>query len=227
MTKFLVPLVLILGVILALRLGGVFDTWLVPPSTALPTPTQTTSRTKSQQIEEGITTWCQKESNPPVDKHFVVAEGVWAVRDWHDYWDSGYVIYSPDGGKTWEVKPNLFAVHFFNETEGLAATSTSVLKTSNGGNTWAVSLSLGNMPSRCFPRIDRLIVKDEQHILVYAMNSSNARIDTRDGGQTWEYFRCHGRYYGSETVCWQTQDGGETWEKVDIERKYELWCPSG
>ena len=39
MTKFLVPFVIILGILLALRLGGVFDAWPIPPEPA-PSPTE-------------------------------------------------------------------------------------------------------------------------------------------------------------------------------------------
>ena len=41
MTKFLVPLLIILGILLALRLGGVFDQPLPPPAPPTPTPTPT------------------------------------------------------------------------------------------------------------------------------------------------------------------------------------------
>ena len=203
---------LVMLAVLGLVIGLISQLW--------PSGISINSLSLDQKIRQNVERWYKENIGYDLnlDRYFIIGEDIWAVRDWHDYFEPGRVIHSSDGGNTWKMEPHMFTVHFFNNTEGLAATNTEVLKTADGGKTWAHLLSIPKWYGY-YGMIDRLIIKDKQNIVVYAMNNSNGKFDTSDGGETWEYFICHGRYYGSETVRQQTQNGGETWQKVDIERK--------
>lgn len=98
----------------------------------------------------------------------------------------GHVIYSDDGGKTWEqaktvpTQVTLTSVYFVNEKVGYAGGHDStVIRTDDGGNTWTQVYH--NVESQS--PIMSIYFVDEDHGL--AVGAFSFVVETKDGGKTW------------------------------------------
>lgn len=103
---------------------------------------------------------------------------------------------------------------FFDKRNGVVATDRMVKKTSDGGKSWSDLLVIKNVPVFEIWVIGKIIVQDGQNISVRLRGATNDLIETRDGGETWEYVLYHTSYYGSRKVKMRTQDHGQTWQQV-------------
>ncbi len=214
-------LLILLGIVIGLN--GQFGT----PNTL----TETDSLSLNKKMMQSAEKWYKESTgyNLYPNNCFVIEKNIWVVRREDLSSEPPCVIYSSDNGNTWERNPNyIFTVYFFNDTEGLAANYTRIFKTSDGGKTWNTLLSIPEWYgygestykwSGWGAAINSFTFTDKQHMLVRATKYKNIKIDTSDGGKSWEYVILNLRYKGSETVLRRTRDGGKTWEEVDIARK--------
>lgn len=81
--------------------------------------------------------------------------------------------------------------------------------------TWYTLLTLENIPSLAWYFVDALEIKDKdnQNLIVYI--KGGGRIETNNGGETWEVVIFNDRYYGSKTGVLRTYNNGETWKKIN------------
>jgi photosystem II stability/assembly factor-like uncharacterized protein len=122
----------------------------------------------------------------------VIEDEIWAVGE------NGTIIYSPDGGISWELQNSDISEHlndvcFVDSEYGWAISDKSIIYTIDGGENWTLSEKT-RLPdaytSICF--IDRLtgwIVGWSA-----ALPDELLIINTTDGGSTWEYQNYIGEY---------------------------------
>lgn len=146
----------------------------------------------------------------------VVGDHVWATGYRHGYGGYGYLVHSPDGGRTWATLwqggaegPDALQVHFFDQTEGTLVTSAGILKTNDAGKSWAVLLDVRKLPDLGVHVVEYAQVEDRRGITVRPLGSVyGERIETTDGGATWNYVD------GSRKVRFRTYDAGRTWQRA-------------
>lgn len=133
----------------------------------------------------------------------------------------GFVQKTTDGGIEWEEQHSWsFPVQdlfFINEDIGWLLGSNSILKTTNGGNSWNI-LPYGNQPT-----LHSIFFIDEMH--GWAVGWGGRLIRTIDGGENWEdrsfefYHDLYDIFFSDLQRGWitgkygilQTTDGGNNW----------------
>ncbi len=163
-----------------------------------------------------------------------------------------YVLRSLDGGAQWTVlnlseqAGFILDVHFFDEMNGLVCsnaamgegkTQAQMLRTSDGGKTWASVYRSGRNTENCwkmsFPSA-RVGYATVQSYDTDPSADQRVVIKTTDAGRTWTELplvkdiqaREFGIGFASETVGWvgtmnagyETRDGGKTWTPVSFGR---------
>jgi len=101
---------------------------------------------------------------------------------------TGYIIYSSDQGKTWEIQKQISdwvpvdmeSITFLNETEGFATGHRGILHTNDGGKNWNY---LELPPEIQFIAFVQSI--DGYH-LVISCNDDEAKYESFDGGKIWQ-----------------------------------------
>ncbi len=145
---------------------------------------------------------------------------------------------STDRGSTWVknglvVNGSLAHIYFLDRNNGLVTTHEGgIYKTSNGGATWRMILSLGSATSACF-------LDSANHILVSEFIPGNVHFSS-DGGVTWNQtsndnwireiipisngkaYLLSGDYSDSEHI-WMTMDYGATWSQEPGEVFADSW----
>jgi hypothetical protein len=157
---------------------------------------------------------------------------IWAVTD------KGGIAFSDDGGATWTQQglgvtiADLDGVKFANASVGYAVgTSGVVLKTIDGGATWAI---LATIPAAyAAVMFSALEVLSEQALWITAFDGT--LIYSADGGATWTIRHPAGATYlqviafshpmvgwvfGGGSIAgnlgWRTTDGGATWDSLSV-----------
>ncbi len=111
--------------------------------------------------------------------------------------EEGYLLYSSDGGYTWTEKnsgtdKDLMEIFFLDEQNGWIGTGEnspggSVLKTTDGGETWEEIDFSYVKPNLSFELFDGIQFVDENTgFIVAGKLNSNFILKTTDGGLTWE-----------------------------------------
>ncbi len=163
--------------------------------------------------------------------NFVTRENLHSIArvDKQHIWVSGNygtILYSADGGKTWEKQVSgiaeelLGCISFVNPQEGWAAgVRGTIVHTADGGKTWAVQ------PSGIEQDIHDIFFLDTHY--GWAVGESGTVLHTDDGGRRWKrqrepedkYFndvffvdRKTGWIAGEFGTILHTADGGLTWQ---------------
>ncbi len=138
--------------------------------------------------DDGGQTWQRQESGVGDSLwrvHFVDANSGWVVGD------NGRILHTANGGGTWQaqvsnVSVDLRALWFTDSQTGWVGVSDGVLKTTNGGQTWA---RVGDVPSQV---LDIQFFDADNGVLV--CNSGDAGggriMRTSNGGTSWTTANC-------------------------------------
>ena len=147
----------------------------------------------------------------------------------------GLVGHTSDGGKTWRYVSDLTprertsasSIYFFDSSRGLVATSSgAILRTTDGGESWAPVIPRGRVSS-----LSSLFVLDDRREIGWAAGSGDV-VRTDDGGETWRSLTPggvdisyrppirkmqflddrRGWAAGMQASLARTMDGGATWQ---------------
>jgi photosystem II stability/assembly factor-like uncharacterized protein len=152
-------------------------------------------------------------------------------------WMTSALVYTGDGGSTWQVAAQpgrwaLCAVSFPSAADGWAVGQHgTILHTTDGGATWSAQRS-GTTQD-----LSAVTFTDTLH--GYAVGSFDAFVETRDGGVTWKRpasdgfgaFWCDAIAVDAAGTIWlakdgglvKSRDGGHHWRDVDLGDRYPVY----
>ena len=135
-------------------------------------------------VESGVTSWLR-------DIDFTDYQNGWIVGD------SGVILNTEDGGETWgrqicPINEILIAVDFVDTSFGWICSRNSILKTTNGGESWEIKYTED--------------LEDGYFLDIQFLNKNTG-------------FAVGGRgSFASIGVLLKTNDGGETWQQASLNR---------
>jgi len=135
-------------------------------------PEDTTSHNQWIKVESGVTT-CLNDVDFPDDQNG------WVVGD------DGVILNSKNGGESWQrqicpIGGFLFAVDFTDNKNGWICSRDSILRTTNGGESWEIKYS-GDLGHRYFRDIQFL-----NKNIGFVVGEISVLLKTEDGGETWQ-----------------------------------------
>lgn len=168
------------------------------------------------------------------DVHFIDTQHGWAVGAGTGVESTGVILSTMDGGEHWNMVatgelPELTHIHFVDAQHGWAGGSRTILRTTDGGDTWQ---SLPYISSHLI--VDMTFADDSNGwVIIRPMtvlrgsDSSPVLCHTQDGGDTWTYQNKvsslpypanmsalhfndaqHGWAVGTHGTVWHTTTGG-------------------
>lgn len=141
-----------------------------------------------------ITSWTGMRYEFQIEDYDIIENQIWVVGyyPYHPSRSYGYVLYSSDGGQTWEIqwkdKPVVyggfysFAVDFISEMEGWVGGKSGILYTNDGGKHW--EFRKGPSSKYAMGWILKFRVIDPNHLWVELRNGE--RYESFDGGKSWK-----------------------------------------
>lgn len=172
-----------------------------------------------------------------VNGQFAISPNAMFALDYYNIWlvtSGGYIYYSDDGGGSWTAQESGIltagtyrTVHFVDENNGYAGGPNSfVVKTTDGGNTWSATTSVG-------AALIRDIHVFDSQVAILATGTPKV-FKTTDGGTTWnqittfpqstgdvsaidfvnDYVGAIGWTGGGTSIVYFTVDGGYTWKAL-------------